>query len=389
VTALPEPDRGRIPELDGIRGLAILLVLIWHYVMCEVRPPLLFRFLNLTWSGVELFFVLSGFLIGGILLDHRESPSYFRVFYARRACRILPLYYAWLVLFAIVLPIRHRLPLGSASDWIFNAPLPFWSYFTFTQNFLQAKTELWGPNWVAVTWSLAIEEQFYLFLPLVIRFVPRRALPFVLAPLIVAAPIARAILYVPRNDALASYVLPAGKMDALLLGVLCAWLMRNAKLAERLPRTLPALRIVLFSCAGFAFLTTYIAETRLTRVLSESMLALAYASLLLLVLNAPASPFAQMARWRWLRALGIIAYGTYIIHQTVSGFVFGVARGHWPYIAQRSDLLLVALSLVLTLAIAAASWRWFEKPIVRWSRRWNYEIIGRSTPRSRATSIAS
>jgi peptidoglycan/LPS O-acetylase OafA/YrhL len=388
VTALPEPDRGRVPELDGIRGLAILLVLVWHYVLCEVQAPLLFRFLNMTWSGVELFFVLSGFLIGGILLDHRDSGNFFSVFYARRACRILPIYYGMLLLLAVLM--RMRLPLGTASGWLFGDPAPFWSYFTFTQNFVLAKYERWGPNFIAVTWSLAIEEQFYLVLPLVIRFTPRRVLPFVLMPFIVIAPLVRAWLWVPRNFAIPAQMSAIGKTDALLLGVLCAWLVRERRFAERIPRFAPALRILFFSGIGFACLTAFApTETRIARVSSESALAIGYTALLLLVITLPDSPFARMARWRWLRSLGIIAYGTYLIHQPVSGFVFGFVRGHWPYIERGSDLWLVALSLVITLLIAAASWRWFEKPIVQWGRRWNYDSIGRSTPRSRATSIAS
>jgi peptidoglycan/LPS O-acetylase OafA/YrhL len=390
VTALPEPDRGRVPELDGIRGLAILLVLIWHYVLCEASPPLLFRFLNITWSGVELFFVLSGFLIGGILLDHRDAPAYFRAFYVRRACRILPLYYGLLILMAVLLPIHNRLPIGTASDWLFAGRAPFWSYFTFTQNLLLAKYQRWGPNFICVTWSLAIEEQFYLVLPLVIRFVPRRVLPFVLMPFLVIAPLTRALLWTPQNFAIPAQMSAIGKTDALLLGVLCAWFVREPRFAERLPRFAPALRIIFFSGVGFACLSAYPETvTPLLPVISESALAFGYAALLLLVVSMPQSPFARVARWRWLRGLGIIAYGTYLIHQPVSGFVFGFAHRHWPYIEEASDLALVALSLAITIVVAAASWRWFETPLLRLGRRWNYESIGRSTPRARATSIAS
>src|SRR3990167_10051651 len=99
----------KIIELDGIRGVAIALVLIWHYFATQlwVQDGTLlyyFRYMSaLTWSGVDLFFVLSGFLIGGILLDHREAGNYFRVFYIRRVCRIFPLYYAHFALFVMLL----------------------------------------------------------------------------------------------------------------------------------------------------------------------------------------------------------------------------------------------------------------------------------------------
>jgi Predicted acyltransferases len=374
VTGLPEPNPDRILELDGIRGLAILLVLVWHYLVCQVGvPPLLFRFLLQTWSGVDLFFVLSGFLIGGILLSHRDSPNYFSVFYRRRVARIFPIYFAWLLLFVMLGAVQARLPLGSASAWLFAQPLPLWSYATFTQNFVQAAHANLGPNWLAVTWSLAVEEQFYFLLPLVIRFVPVHRLPYVLAPFIVAAPIVRTILYTPGADSVASYVLLICKTDALLLGVLCAWIARLPRARERILAAAPLLRIALLSGIGFSCVTAYVrVETATTRVLPDSLLAVAYASLILLAVYVPASPVGRMARTRWLRKLGIIAYGTYLMHQAISGFVFGFARGHWPYFATSSDLLLTLTALTATLTIASLSWRWFEKPIVDIGRRWRY-----------------
>jgi peptidoglycan/LPS O-acetylase OafA/YrhL len=98
----------RLPELDGLRGCAILLVVIWHYVSQPANPApgtvlaLLVQPFKIAWSGVDLFFVLSGFLIGGILLDHRSSPRYFKTFYIRRICRIFPLYYFWIALYLLI-----------------------------------------------------------------------------------------------------------------------------------------------------------------------------------------------------------------------------------------------------------------------------------------------
>ena len=368
MTALPEPDRGRIPELDGIRGTAIGLVLIWHYVLCEgLTPPPLFRFLLQTWSGVDLFFVLSGFLIGGILLDHREASNYFSVFYRRRVCRILPIYFAWLLLFVLLRPLQARL-----GGWLFDDAFPLWSYATFTQNFLQERYGTWGANWLAITWSLAIEEQFYLLLPLVIRLTPARRLPLVIAPFIIAAPFVRAALYPGSSDWPQAHVLLFCKADALLLGVLCAWFVRQPGGAARVRSAAPMLRILLLACGGFAVVATYVPETMRTRVTTESLLAIAYASLILLAVYVRDSPIARLMRVAWLRRLGIIAYGTYLVHQGVSGLVFGIARRRLPWVLSGGDLVLVLLSLALTIAVAAISWRWFEKPIVDVGRRWNY-----------------
>jgi peptidoglycan/LPS O-acetylase OafA/YrhL len=375
VTALPEPDAGRIPELDGIRGLAIFLVLIWHFVLCEIgAPPPLFRFMSLTWSGVTLFFVLSGFLIGGILLDHRGAPNYFAAFYGRRVCRIFPIYYLWLLLFVAAPLLLRAMPIGSATAWLMAPRLPLWSYATFTQNFVQARHDTLGANWMAITWSLAVEEQFYLLLPLVIRFTPARWLPYVLGAGILAAPISRAMLYDPHDVAgIPTVVLLVTKIDALFLGVLCAYVARLDGARERIARMAPGLRIAFFSALGFLILDSYSQDGLARRIRSDSLLAVMYAALLMLAVFVPASPFGRMARWAWLRALGMIAYGTYLIHETVAGLVFGVARGHWPYVERLSELWLNVAALAITIALAAASWRWFEKPIVRFGRRrWVY-----------------
>ncbi len=377
VTALPEPDGRRVPELDGIRGIAILFILVWHYLLGEVgAPPPLFRFLNITSSGVDLFFVLSGFLIGGILLDHRDAKNYFRVFYARRVCRIFPIYFAWLLMYALLNPVRYHLHLGTAADWSLKPQLPLWSYATFLQNFLQAKRSTFGPFWLAPTWSLAVEEQFYLLLPLVIRFTPRRWLPALLGAFVVVAPFARAFVYDPQQGRIASTVLLICRTDSLLLGVLCAWMVRQEGGPERIVRWAPALRILFLSGVGFAMLTEYVPETRMSRVAHDSALAVAYTCLVMLALYTPRSPFSCMSRWLWLRRLGIIAYGTYLIHETVLGVVFGFARGRWPYILGWSDLLLNIPALAVTICIATISWRWFEKPIVSFGRiRWKYEGV--------------
>ncbi len=115
-----------------------------------------------------------GFLIGGILLDHRDSPHYFKTFYVRRVCRILPLY------FVLVIPVAAAIFLvpqsSGAGQWLLGKPMPVWSYLTFTQNFVMAGTGAFGCHALGATWSLAIEEQFYLLFPWVIRYVPRAML---------------------------------------------------------------------------------------------------------------------------------------------------------------------------------------------------------------------
>ena|ERR1700721_1032295 len=136
MAALTSPlDRSRrIPQLDGLRGIAIAMVVAFHYAGAEVGPVPRFPIfisgpMNLGWSGVDLFFVLSGFLIGGILLDARESSNYFRVFYRRRVCRIFPVYFVFLVAFFLAARFSQS---ANLQDF-FRPPIPWLACATFIQ----------------------------------------------------------------------------------------------------------------------------------------------------------------------------------------------------------------------------------------------------------------
>src|SRR5271156_3076565 len=144
---LAEQPKARIPELDGLRGIAILLVLAYHYVSIPsgVAPTHLYqRLFAIGWSGVDLFFVLSGFLIGGILLDVRESPNYFKSFYGRRFYRIVPLYYVWVAIYFIVTSFRP-----SPETWR-SVPI----YALFLQNSVKINHAILGTAWLGALWSL-------------------------------------------------------------------------------------------------------------------------------------------------------------------------------------------------------------------------------------------
>ena len=159
-------------------------------------------------------------MIGGILLDAKGATNFFRVFYIRRFYRILPLYFA-------ICPISVGLFYAhlSTHGWLFEGNIPWYAYLTFGQNFWMAKYQAMSPRQIDATWSLAIEEQFYLTLPLIIWLLKDRILPYVIAAGIVAAPVIRVALWLklgPDDDKLATYLLAPCRMDSLLLGVLAA-----------------------------------------------------------------------------------------------------------------------------------------------------------------------
>ena len=357
----------RITELDGIRGMAILLVLIWHYGACEIQAEpgtLLYygiRALGLTWSGVDLFFVLSGFLIGGILLDNKDSINYFSTFYIRRICRIFPLYFFWVFLFIGAIPIAAR------SDWLFGKSLPLWSYLTFTQNIAMAKTGDFGPNWLGITWSLAIEEQFYLILPLMIFFLSSKRLPYVLACIVLAAPALRFILMRYPNGNFSPYVFMPCRADALMLGVLCAYGMRQEGFRRCLTdhrAFLHGLFALLLALAGVFTYKDYRVFSFVMLSYGYSVLALLYSCCLLIALTERRGFVTWVVRNPLMVRLGIIAYGVYLFHQGVSGLIHGLLLKQTPQIGGWVAAGVTLSALLITLTLAELSWLYFEKPLV-------------------------
>jgi peptidoglycan/LPS O-acetylase OafA/YrhL len=379
--------KGRIPELDGIRGIAIGMVLMAHFFAIDSRPgsPLAYALvsLRLTWSGVDLFFVLSGFLIGGILLDARESSNYFRVFYTRRFFRIVPIYAVLLLSVGLAMYLSNAGIIGKY-EGLFTGRLP-WGYFaTFLQNIGMSLHNAWGTAPLAPTWSLAVEEQFYLTLPLVIRFLDRRALlRFTLAG-IVAAPLLRAYL-LHRNPAnfIAWYTLMPCRADALLLGVLGAIALRDPKWrAWLLGKRRFALLAIAILLLGVAYLGWRAPSfwNALMATAGFTWLALTYFSFLLYALLYRDSWISHCLRWSWLGGLGVIAYGTYLFHE----FFLGMFFGRVPLLHSWHDVGLSVIVLVVTICLCRLSWVYFEKPLVKIGHRASYEFgaagLGRTAP---------
>jgi peptidoglycan/LPS O-acetylase OafA/YrhL len=366
---------GRIPELDGIRGIAIGMILITHLFCVVTRPGSALAYalvpLRLNWSGVDLFFVLSGFLIGGILLDARESSNYFRVFYTRRFLRIVPIYAVLLLCVGLAMYLWSAGMIGKYEE-IFIGRLP-WAYFAaFLQNIGMSLHNVWGTFPLGVTWSLAVEEQFYLTLPLLIRFLNRRALLGFILFAIVAAPLLRAFFF-HRNPGnfFSWYTLMPCRADALLLGVLGAIVLRDPRWRGWLLGKRRFLSLVLvFLLAGVALLTWRSPSPyeRLMATAGFTWLALTYLSFLLYTLLYRDSWISRCLRWSWLRGLGVIAYGTYLFHE----FFLGMFFGRIPWIRSWHDVGLSVIVLVVTISFCRLSWVYFEKPFVQMGHRSHY-----------------
>lgn len=371
----------RTPELDGIRAVAILLVVVWHYVhlpSAAVAGTIWAKvnmLLRLTWSGVDLFFVLSGYLIGGILLDRRESPDYYRTFYLRRICRIFPLYFAFLGVCVLMGDARVRAAMPSVG-WVFDPTFSMGYFATFTQNLAMASAHHFANTALNVTWSLAIEEQFYLLLPLMVAVVPVRRLPWVLLGLMGSGVVLRVAMaassaVAPQHSA---YVLLPCRWDPLFLGVLVAWAMRQPEWNVRLRGPgcwwLRPLFLLLAAGMVLAAITAkgVIMSTAMT-VWGYSFLGLFYATGVMLVVVGRAPLAAACLRHPFLVRLGGISYGVYLLHETVNGAMHGLLLHARPRFVTGTEMLVTGLSFAVVLVLSEILWRVFERRFVDWGHR--------------------
>jgi peptidoglycan/LPS O-acetylase OafA/YrhL len=371
----------RLPELDGIRGVAIGLILIWHYF--AIRVPInpdsrLFQFvfyLRQSWCGVDLFFVLSGFLIGGILIDARESKHFFRTFYLRRAFRILPLYFLVLISFSVGAYLTER-GWGASVKYAFDQNGPIWSYWFLVQNIWSAATGQWGSHWLGVTWSLAIEEQFYITLPLLVRYTSTRLLPWVVLALVGLAPILRTILYYHYQfGQFSGYWLMPCRTDALGLGVLLAVLIRSAHGWRTLINNKWIVVVSLCaSCAGFVWLDIHGCGvgTEPMATYGHSVLAVFFASLIAWMLIVPTGSLCRIMRFKPLGFLGIIAYGVYLLHYPILVLVQGSGLFKPTNADTWDGVLITMLALGLTILFSTLSWTLVEKRLLSVAHRFKY-----------------
>jgi peptidoglycan/LPS O-acetylase OafA/YrhL len=364
----------RIPALDGLRGIAILMVLMRHSIfVMKTHSRILLPILaagKLTWSGVDLFFVLSGFLIGGILLDAKHSPRYFKTFYLRRVFRIFPLYYLVVGLFLFSrLPFRI-LP-GTIGEHV-PVSIPWIAYLTLTQNFWIAGL----PGAMEATWSLCIEEQFYLVIPLVIRNLTRRQLVATLVAVVASVPALRVLMhyYYPHGDYFC-YVLTPCRADVLCLGVLAAVLVRTpAGWRLLLSRRMWLRGGLLLLFAGVVYMTWagYGAFRPPMTTFGLSCIAFFYTLVLLAVVSTNRETVRDVLCNRWLTKLGTLAYCLYLVHVPL------IHAGRWAFATalRKSDnaawFLGGMLGIAASLIVASFSWTYFEKPLLKIGHKYQY-----------------
>jgi peptidoglycan/LPS O-acetylase OafA/YrhL len=368
------PGRDYVKSLDGVRGLAILIVLIhnasWIMHSSEALATKLTLAITSTWwIGVSLFFVLSGVLITGILLDTRQSPSYFRSFYVRRALRIFPLYYAVLAVVFWVGP--HLIASATWRQSVHDHQIWYWLHL---QNW-----QLRGISGLPHFWSLAVEEQFYLFWPLVVWLLPvRRLLAFSL--LIVATmPLVRLELWHSGLPQGPTYAYAVARWDALALGAVVAILLRDEGWRTWIRSHAPTI-----GWSALAALVGFVAVHRgfhsgdlLVDVLGQSIVGVLFASLIGTTLLSEGWLGERLERVfcsRWLSFLGKYSYAIYVfhvpLHHLAERHVARWVNAGSPLQSLGKLLVYDALVLLSSTLLALISWNVLEKRCLQLRDRW-------------------
>jgi peptidoglycan/LPS O-acetylase OafA/YrhL len=352
------PDESvRRPDLDGLRGVAVLLIIFLHYVTTSGNYPYLgprpvALFLQSFWSGVDIFFVLSGFLIGGIILDNGAAENFFGVFYLRRALRILPVAYLTIAFAYLVIPLFNATLLSLSQ-------VPPYSYLLFINNFWTANGLDFYPP-LGPMWSLAIEEQFYLMAPAFILLAGKRVRNITLLAIVVVSPLLRL-----RGLHFSPWDFTFFRLDGFSAGMLVAVLLRSARFCGFAARSRTIINAAVISVVlatlVFDITPSYPPGERIAVGISLNSLSAA-GVILFLHLNRNSS-LSHGLSWSWLVAVGRVSYFLYLMHLPILMCVATLPCPRW---------LQAVLGFGICLLCAWASWRFLESPLIHLGRRFAY-----------------
>ena len=344
--------------------MAVALVVLYH---CFTVMPF-----KMGWMGVDLFFVLSGFLITGILVDSKQDAGYYRNFIARRALRIFPLYYFVLLLCMVVLPLLTPAFAGADYGYYLQHQGWFWLY---GQNWLYSKTGFPQNHTLIHFWSLAVEEQFYIFWPLVVKLFDTKKLLYCCIALIVFSICFRLL---PGNWLGLSfpfqYMATLSRLDALCLGAATAVLLRLD--AQWLARYISRIALVaaIIAVAGMVYFRG-ISFLKLYPVFT--CVDICFVWLLLHALSNQPSLFKRFAENKTLRFLGKYSYGIYIYHYVL----LNILQAHVsPRIAARlhtgthsTEFIISVITIAIAVGISVLSFHYLEMPFLRLKKYFTYQ----------------
>jgi peptidoglycan/LPS O-acetylase OafA/YrhL len=353
---------GRIIALDGVRGMMMLFVLISHY-FAEITNGL--HWLGFGWYAVQMFFILSGFLIGRLIIERKHHANFLPVFVMRRVCRTFPSYMvSILVIFGVLWIFRNE-------SWThFESGFPLWSYLTFTQNIFMATTGGVGAYWAAPSWTLALEEQLYILLPFVFFLASRRFWLRILIAIALLAVALRAVIFTTDlvGPTWGLVLLPA-RGDTLVAGVIAAIIYKErlVDLAryDLLLRLAPL--VLMVACLVIALIDP---SQRLFNIFAPFLLSFGFACFLLAVVRG--APEAKRYENRFLRFLGDISYCVYLTHLMVLGLMHGLILHAKPELGGVTQWLVTLAALPLAVLLGWVMTALIEAPLTAYGRSWKW-----------------
>lgn len=360
------PRQAYIRSLEGIRGYAFLLVFSAHYFLPSqlahpgtARLRLLVGFQSLAFFTVPVFFVLSGYLIGGILYDTRDREGYFRVFYSRRILRVFPVYYLTLLVVACFSTIGNY---GVTKNY------HFWAHFLYIHNLCPGYTS-WHNSHVDLLhlWSLAIEEQFYLLWPLVVWLLrDRRKLIGFTTLLIVCVCVFRVIAPFLLMTPPQMHYSTLTRIDGILLGVLLALVRQNAAFE----RIRPWAKWVALSGLAAGAILGVCNDVGFSKTLIGAEIWIPLANFTALAIIVAVMEENSWTNWvcsqGWACWLGSMSYGLYVFHYIYIYFFLYTLSPQLARHMRTSFAILSSgvLAFALTLALAMLSYRLIERPVM-------------------------
>jgi peptidoglycan/LPS O-acetylase OafA/YrhL len=354
----------RIRELDGLRGIAILAVVATHYLSWLPATGAQYGFL-----GVDLFFILSGFLITTILMGQRKKQNYFSRFYSRRALRIFPLYY--LAIFIYLGISINTGQVGSFKMWV--------SYFIFCSSLgvgqpteLKHSISIPISAGLGVLWSLSVEELYYTIWAPIVRWSSQEAFKGILFSLVIIAPVLRWMLHTSLNPELYSFYC---RMDALALGSMVALAIskygHEVNIRQNYNRRwkIATVLISFFTVSFWVFFHND-RDGVLISTFGISLADLSFALIVYGIVLHTGSSFwwARILRTRSLRSLGKVSYSLYLFHYVVYVYL-GYWITSWGLGRKQTAATSVVVSFCISLGIAYATWFLLESPLQRWKDR--------------------